>query len=165
MTTVPWHAERAERHVAGAAIATAEGARLVEDLVELNYIYDESLRRIAEHAIAMPPDPDVDLSAFDDEASVLGASLTVRGQAITGRTLRRVVSTAVAVDRPSTWISALVVDLPCSPCGHCVGQADAVISRAAMLRRALTTLRDTERRLLEDPTALDDLQALVGTLA
>jgi hypothetical protein len=157
-----WHDEQIERDVAGAATASASGAHIVADLIDLATIYDWRCRRVVEAASDLPDVLAVDLSAYDDGGGVLGPHIVVMDQAIVGAPLARIVSVAEATGESLMRIATWVVGLPCNPCAGCIGRMATDLSAAAKRRRALTVLRDVEHQLLEHPDIADAILPLMG---
>lgn len=154
------HAEAAERAIAGAALQSHAGARLVADLVDTDLIYGP-LRAVVVAAVELPEDADPDLSGCEDGV-LLDRHLVVDGQALTGAVLRRVVAVALAVGDPVMAVAELVADLPAHPTERTVSRWGREITEAAVMREAALALESLRLRLAEEP---DLAERLVRSLA
>lgn len=157
VAAAPWHAIQAERDLVGVAVGFACGARLVDDLLDLEALYDLRLRRLIETAIASPDQPDVDLSRFD---SGDGPRLTTWTWHLFPHELCRIVHVASVTGESVMLVAEMVADIPCDPSPTSVRMWAAEVHEAARRRTALEKAMALHQRILDgDSAAVDWLLA------
>jgi hypothetical protein len=145
---VPPHELQAERDLAGAAVSSILGAELVREVVNVTDLYDQRVARITKEALAIPAEPDVDLSGLDG-GILIGPHVIARGMAITGNALNRVIAIANITHESPVRVAELVADLPSRPSPTLVKEWAARVEGAAKRRALLIALADAQMKLTE----------------
>lgn len=154
-----WHDEQAEHDLAGAALVSARGSRLVGATLNLEAIYDRLTYLVINTAISLPADVELDTQHRWDP--VLGLHYEAMGRVLLGSEVRRLIAVSERVNADMFTLATWVVMLPCSPCSSCVRVAAEHVHMKAVQRHKVAALREAERFVLTHPQLADLVEVAV----